>query len=198
MRSSWPRHSWTRRGLCERAIVRRDGRPSVRPPAMASTPCATSSSSSPNRCGHDHAGEKAILRYLRCHWTIEALHHARDVSYVADGFPIRSRHGAQAMVAVRHLGSGSSRGWCRAVRRAASASDDGDPNAVEDDRCLKADGRASHAGVGCIVHPGAGGCCRRGPEVPGRPRACPIRARPGQSRCDRFATYSRHPAPPVL
>jgi hypothetical protein len=56
--------------------------------------------------GADRADEQAVLRFLRGHWTIEALHHIRDVSYAEDGCRIRTGHGPQAMAALRNLAIG--------------------------------------------------------------------------------------------
>ena len=54
----------------------------------------------------DHADEKRMLRLLRGHWTIEALHHIRDVSFAEDCCRIRSGTGPQAMAALRNLAIG--------------------------------------------------------------------------------------------
>lgn len=54
----------------------------------------------------DRADEKAALGFLRGHWTIEALHHIRDVSYMEDGSRIRTGNGPQAMAALRNLAIG--------------------------------------------------------------------------------------------
>ena len=56
--------------------------------------------------GPDRADEKAILGYLRGHWTIEAVHCIRDVTYQEDNCRIRTGHGAQAMAALRNLAIG--------------------------------------------------------------------------------------------
>jgi hypothetical protein len=51
----------------------------------------------------DRADEKAVLGFLRGHWTVEALHHIRDVSYDEDKCRIRTGNGPQAMAALRNL-----------------------------------------------------------------------------------------------
>ena len=51
----------------------------------------------------DWADEKAILRHTRGHWTIEAMHHVRDVTCDEDHSRIRTGSGPQAMAAVRNL-----------------------------------------------------------------------------------------------
>ena len=56
--------------------------------------------------GPDRADERAMLGHLRGHWTIEALHHIRDISYAEDNCRIRTGHGAQAMAALRNLAIG--------------------------------------------------------------------------------------------
>jgi hypothetical protein len=53
--------------------------------------------------GPDRADEKAVLGYLRGHWTVEALHHIRDMSWDEDRCRIRSGHGPQAMAALRNV-----------------------------------------------------------------------------------------------
>lgn len=53
--------------------------------------------------GPDRADEKAVLRYLRGHWTVEALHYIRDWAWDEDHCRIRSGHGAQAMAALRNV-----------------------------------------------------------------------------------------------
>jgi hypothetical protein len=53
--------------------------------------------------GPDRADEKAVLRYLRGHWTVEALHYIRDWSWDEDRCRIRTGHGAQAMAALRNI-----------------------------------------------------------------------------------------------
>lgn len=51
----------------------------------------------------DRAGEMEILRLLRGHWHVEALHHIRDVSYDEDRSRARTGNGPQAMAALRNL-----------------------------------------------------------------------------------------------
>lgn len=53
--------------------------------------------------GPDRADEKAVLRYLRGHWTVEALHYIRDWAWDEDRCRIRSGNGAQAMAALRNM-----------------------------------------------------------------------------------------------
>lgn len=54
----------------------------------------------------DRADEKAVLGFLRGHWTVEALHHIRDVSWDEDRCRIRTGNGPQAMAALRNLAVG--------------------------------------------------------------------------------------------
>lgn len=56
--------------------------------------------------GADRADERAVLGWLRGHWTIEVLHHIRDVSYAEDLCRIRTGNGPQAMAALRNLAIG--------------------------------------------------------------------------------------------
>ena len=51
----------------------------------------------------DRAGEPEILAFLRGHWTIEAVHHIRDVTYDEDRSRARTGNGPQAMAALRNL-----------------------------------------------------------------------------------------------
>lgn len=51
----------------------------------------------------DRAGERDLLRLVRGHWGIEALHHIRDVSYDEDRSRARTGNGPQAMAALRNL-----------------------------------------------------------------------------------------------
>lgn len=53
--------------------------------------------------GPDRVEEKAVLGFLRGHWTVEALHHIRDVSWDEDWSRIRTGSGPQAMAALRNL-----------------------------------------------------------------------------------------------
>lgn len=51
----------------------------------------------------DRADEKKILGQIRGHWTVESLHHVRDVTYDEDRCRIRTGNGPQAMAALRNL-----------------------------------------------------------------------------------------------
>ncbi|MGC8489645.1 MAG: hypothetical protein ACP5QO_15705 [Clostridia bacterium] len=51
----------------------------------------------------DRADERKILGQLRGHWTVESLHHIRDVTYDEDRCRIRTGNAPQAMAALRNL-----------------------------------------------------------------------------------------------
>ena len=51
----------------------------------------------------DRADEKTILGQTRGHWTVESLHHVRDVTWDEDRCRIRTGHAPQAMAALRNL-----------------------------------------------------------------------------------------------
>lgn len=51
----------------------------------------------------DRADEKTILSQTRGHWTVESLHHVRDVTWDEDRCRIRTGHAPQAMAALRNL-----------------------------------------------------------------------------------------------
>ncbi len=51
----------------------------------------------------DRADERKVLGQLRGHWTVESLHHIRDVTYDEDRCRIRTGNGPQAMAALRNL-----------------------------------------------------------------------------------------------
>lgn len=51
----------------------------------------------------DRADEKMILGQTRGHWTVESLHHVRDVTWDEDRCRIRTGHAPQAMAALRNL-----------------------------------------------------------------------------------------------
>ncbi len=59
----------------------------------------------------DRADERRILALLRGHWTIEALHWIRDVTYDEDRCRIRTGHGPRAMATLRNLAIALLR-WC--------------------------------------------------------------------------------------
>jgi hypothetical protein len=54
----------------------------------------------------DRADEARVLRLTRGHWTIEALHHIRDVTYDEDRCQIRTGNGPRAMATLRNLAIG--------------------------------------------------------------------------------------------
>jgi len=54
----------------------------------------------------DRAGEARVLGLVRGHWTIEALHHIRDVTYDEDRCRIRTGNGPRAMATLRNLAIG--------------------------------------------------------------------------------------------
>ena len=54
----------------------------------------------------DRAGPEDILRLVRGHWTVEAVHHIRDVTYDEDRHQTRKGNGPQAMAALRNLAIG--------------------------------------------------------------------------------------------
>lgn len=51
----------------------------------------------------DRADEKRILGQTRGHWTVESLHHIRDVTWDEDRSRIRTESAPQAMAALRNL-----------------------------------------------------------------------------------------------
>lgn len=51
----------------------------------------------------DRVDERDVLRLVRGHWGIEALHHIRDRSYDEDRCRARTGNGPQAMAALRNL-----------------------------------------------------------------------------------------------
>ena len=54
----------------------------------------------------DWAGPADILRLVRGHWRVEALHHIRDVTYDEDRHRAGKGNGPQAMAALRNLAIG--------------------------------------------------------------------------------------------
>jgi len=54
----------------------------------------------------DRAGEARLLDLVRGHWTIEALHHIRDVTYDEDCCRIRTGSAPRAMATLRNLAIG--------------------------------------------------------------------------------------------
>ena len=51
----------------------------------------------------DRAGEARVLRLARGQWTIEGLHHIRDVPYDEDRCRIRTGNGPRTMATLRNL-----------------------------------------------------------------------------------------------
>jgi predicted transposase YbfD/YdcC len=51
----------------------------------------------------DRADAKRLLDLLRGHWSIEAVHYIRDVTYDEDRSRIRTGNGPQIMAALRNL-----------------------------------------------------------------------------------------------
>lgn len=51
----------------------------------------------------DQADERRILALVRGHWTIEALHWIRDVTYDEDRCRVRTGEGPRAMATLRNL-----------------------------------------------------------------------------------------------
>ena len=54
----------------------------------------------------DRAGPEDILRLVRGHWTVESVHHIRDVTFDEDRHQARKGNGPQAMAALRNLAIG--------------------------------------------------------------------------------------------
>lgn len=61
--------------------------------------------------GPDRAGEREILRLVRSHWQIEALHNIRDNTYDEDRCRIRTGNGPQAMAALRNMAIALIKRW---------------------------------------------------------------------------------------
>lgn len=59
----------------------------------------------------EEATEADLLTITRDHWTVEALHHMRDVTYGEDQSQARTGTGPRAMAALRNLAIGLVRGW---------------------------------------------------------------------------------------
>jgi predicted transposase YbfD/YdcC len=53
-----------------------------------------------------HAGPAELADYIRGHWTIEALHHIRDVTYAEDASQVRIGNAPRAMASLRNLAIG--------------------------------------------------------------------------------------------
>lgn len=51
----------------------------------------------------DRADEARVLELVRGHWTIEALHHMRDVTYDEDRSRIRTGNAPRTMATLRNL-----------------------------------------------------------------------------------------------
>jgi predicted transposase YbfD/YdcC len=62
---------------------------------------------------HAQARPARLADLIRGHWTIEALHHIRDVTFAEDGSQVRTGAGPSAMVCLRNLAIGV---LCRAGR----------------------------------------------------------------------------------
>ncbi len=58
------------------------------------------------RLALDRASEARVLGLARGHWTIEALHHIRDVTYNEDRCRIPTSNGPRAMATLRNLAIG--------------------------------------------------------------------------------------------
>lgn len=54
-----------------------------------------------------------LADYIRGHWTIEALHHVRDVTFTEDASQIRTGNAPRTMASLRNLAIGTLRhhGW---------------------------------------------------------------------------------------
>ncbi|MHB1930763.1 MAG: hypothetical protein ACYCUG_15330 [Acidimicrobiales bacterium] len=52
-----------------------------------------------------------LLSITRDHWTVEAMHHTRDVTYGEDMSQVRTGQGPRAMAGLRNLAIGLLRGW---------------------------------------------------------------------------------------
>lgn len=59
----------------------------------------------------EQAGPEDLLAIVRGHWTVEALHHVRDVTYGEDHSQVRTGTGPRAMATLRTLAIGLIRGW---------------------------------------------------------------------------------------
>jgi hypothetical protein len=56
--------------------------------------------------GFDQVRPARLADLLRGHWTIEALHHVRDVAFAEDTSQVRTGTGPQAMACLRNLAIG--------------------------------------------------------------------------------------------
>jgi hypothetical protein len=68
-------------------------------PADGRPPPSTRSPASP----HSRPHPAQIAGWIRGHWSIEALHHVRDVTFGEDASQVRTRNGPRAMAAFRNL-----------------------------------------------------------------------------------------------
>lgn len=59
----------------------------------------------------EQAGPEELLDIVRSHWTVEAMHHIRDVTYGEDLHQAHTGSGPQAMAGLRNLAIGLLRGW---------------------------------------------------------------------------------------
>lgn len=62
------------------------------------------------RCSSAH---RRLAELIRNHWSIEALHHVRDVTYAEDASRVRTGTAPRAMATMRNLAIGLTRqtGW---------------------------------------------------------------------------------------
>jgi predicted transposase YbfD/YdcC len=59
------------------------------------------------------ASPEHLADYIRGHWSIEALHHIRDVTYAEDASQVRTGNAPRTMTSLRNLAVGilRHRGW---------------------------------------------------------------------------------------
>ncbi|WP_436847613.1 hypothetical protein [Streptomyces avermitilis] len=72
----------------------------------------------------EQASPAQLARLIRGHWTVEALHHVRDVTFAEDASQLRTGNTPRAMATCRNLAIGAlrptgARNIASAFRRAA-------------------------------------------------------------------------------
>lgn len=72
----------------------------------------------------EQAGPAQLARLIRGHWTVEALHHVRDVTFAEDASQLRTGNTPRAMATCRNLAIGAlrltgARNIASGLRRAA-------------------------------------------------------------------------------
>ncbi|WP_210594342.1 hypothetical protein [Streptomyces sp. GESEQ-35] len=90
-----PLHDRSRRSGHGRREVRRLKMCTVRPGLLSRTPCRPWRSSV--------AGPTQLAQFVQGHWSVEALHHVRDVTYREDASGVRTGTAPRAMATLRNL-----------------------------------------------------------------------------------------------